>query len=90
MRYLPMIIVILAMVSCGEQKAEKSAQEYFNAGAQQVEKGNLDKGIELYKKGVEKDPKSAVGYNLLGMAYRYKFNQTANPEWREKEIEAFE
>ncbi len=36
------------------------------------------------------EPKSAAAYNLLGMAYRFKYNQLANPDLKQKEIEAFQ
>jgi tetratricopeptide (TPR) repeat protein len=38
---------------------------------------------------LEKDPKNAIGYNLLGMAYRFKFNQSGAQEFKDKEIESF-
>jgi len=79
--------MVLALVSCGQQK---EAEKYFEEGAQCFEQGQYDKAIEIYQHGVKIAPKSALGYNLLGMAYRFKFRQTSDQQWRKKEIENFE
>lgn len=87
MRILLISLMVLVLVSCGQQK---SAEKYFEQGAQCFEQGQYDKAIELYQQGVQIAPKSAIGYNLLGMVYRFKFNQTNEQQWREKEISSFE
>jgi len=87
MRILLISLIVLVLVSCGEQK---SAETYFEQGAQCFEQGQYDKAIEMYQHGVKIAPKSALGYNLLGMAYRFKFKQTGDQQWLEKEIESFE
>ena len=87
MRILSISLMVLVLVSCGQQK---SAEKYFEQGAQCFEQGQYDKAIELYQQGVQIAPKSATGYNLLGMVYRFKFNQTNEQQWREKEIGSFE
>ena len=87
MRILLISLMVLVLVSCGQQK---SAEKYFEQGAQCFEQGQYDKAIEMYQHGVKIAPKSALGYNLLGMAYRFKFRQTSDQQWRKKEIESFE
>ena len=85
-RQLLLVALLLTIISCAQQK---DAQYYFNEGAKLFEKAEFDKAIEFYQQGIKLEPKSAVGCNLLGMAYRFKFNQTGNVEWRQKEIESF-
>ncbi|MBA7516526.1 hypothetical protein ES705_08574 [subsurface metagenome] len=87
MRKILLALLALILISCSQKK---SAQDYFNKGAQLIEKGEIDKSIEYYQQGLKLEPKSAVGNNLLGMAYRSKFNQTGDPEWKKKEIASFE
>jgi len=66
-----------------------SAQSYLDEGAEQFQDGKYDRAIAAYEKGLEMEPRSAVGYNLLGMAYRMQYNTVRAAEWKEKEIEAF-
>lgn len=87
MRILLISLIVLVLVSCGQQK---SAEKYFEQGAQYFKQGQYDKAIEMYQHGVKIAPKSALGYNLFGMAYRFKFKQTGDQQWLEKEIESFE
>ena len=67
----------------------KSATDYFEEGASLVQKGKYDEAITKYKKGLRREPRSAVGYNYLAIAYRRKYEQLRSLKWREKEIEAF-
>ncbi len=66
-----------------------TTEEYFEEGADAFQSGEYDEAIRLYEAGLEKEPDSSVGYNLLGMAYRFKYNEVGSPEYRRKEIEAF-
>ena len=86
MKRLFIIFLALIILSCGK---DESADQLFNEGAKCIEQGQFDKAIELYQQGIKLEPKSAMGYNLLGMAYRFKFNQTGELQWREKEILSF-
>jgi tetratricopeptide (TPR) repeat protein len=74
-------------LSCASQK---NAQVYFEEGAKLLEQGEIDKAIASYTQGLNIEPRSEVGHNLLGMAYRFKFNATHDPQYRELEIESFE
>ena len=67
----------------------KSATVYFEEGSSLFKKGKYDDAITKYKKGLRREPRSAVGYNYLGIAYRGKYEQLRSLDWREKEIEAF-
>ncbi len=67
----------------------KSATDYFEEGSLLFKKGAYDDAIKKYKKGLRREPRSAVGYNYLAIAYRGKYEQLRSLKWREKEIEAF-
>jgi tetratricopeptide (TPR) repeat protein len=54
-----------------------------------MNQGELDQAIEAYQEGLRLEPESAVGRNLLGMAYRMKFNQERDLRWKELELDAF-
>lgn len=89
-RIIPPILALLIMLAaCAGWQGMKSASEYFDEGAALVSKGKYDEAIEKYKKGLRLEPRSAVGYNYLGMAYRYKYEHLRSLDWREKEIGAF-
>ena len=68
---------------------KKTAEEYFQEGSKYFVQGNIDRAIESYKEGLKLEPESAVGYNLLGMAYRAKYNRLGSMIWKEREIQAF-
>jgi tetratricopeptide (TPR) repeat protein len=87
MKKLLIVFVALIIMTCGKKG---NADQYFTEGAKCIEQGQYDKAIELYQQGIKLAPKPAMGYNLLGMAYRFKFNQTGDQKWRDKEIESFE
>ncbi|HVO74421.1 MAG TPA: tetratricopeptide repeat protein [Ignavibacteriaceae bacterium] len=74
---------------CGCTAQDNGAQGLLNEGARLFQQGKYDEAILKYKQAVEKDPGSAIGYNLLGMAYRFKFNQSGTRECKNKEIESF-
>ena len=68
---------------------DTGAARFFEAGAKKYEAGKYDEAVADYERGLAVEPNSAVGYNLLGMAYRMKYNTLRASEWKEKEIEAF-
>ncbi len=89
-------LVVVGLVAAGTAVGlflalgeEESAAELFERGAEAFEEGRYDDAIDLYKEALEKEPESSVGYNLLGMGYRFLYLQTRNTGYREKEIEAF-
>ncbi len=71
------------------KSAKKTAQSLFQQGTQLVQQGNVDAGIQAYRKGLKQYPRSAEGHTLLGMAYRQKYHLTDAAAWRQKEISAF-
>lgn len=70
-------------------QAQTQAQKLIKEGADQMEKQQYDQAIATFKKALKDEPKSAVTYNLLGMAYRFKYNQIRNRELKQQEIAAF-
>ena len=90
MKFVQLVIggmLVMAMVGSG--CGEESAQSFFDRGAGEFQDDDYDQAILHYRKGLELEPGSAVGFNLLGMAYRMKYNTLRAAEWKEKEIEAF-
>jgi len=69
--------------------AQDQAQKLLEQGVGQMEKQQFDQAIASYKKALKIEPKSAVTYNLLGMAYRFKYNQVRSQDLKKEEIAAF-
>lgn len=66
-----------------------SAQTLIERGVRAFEIGRYDDAIAFYRAALRKEPKSAVAYNLLGMAFRYRASEQHAAADREREIEAF-
>lgn len=81
--------IAISLGACASLQDKKSATSYFEEGASLVQRGKYDEAIENYRKGLRKEPRSSVGYNYLGIAYRRKYDQLRSLKWRQKEIEAF-
>jgi tetratricopeptide (TPR) repeat protein len=79
------LILLAALAGCGGESAEK----YLEQGIKEFQNQNYDGAIASYEKAIKLEPRAAAAYNLLGMAYRFKYNQLGKPELREKEIAAF-
>jgi len=82
------LLAVLALAA-GPGCSRNNAQGWFDRGAARFHDGDYDGAIEAYAQGLQLEPGSAMGHNLLGMAYRMKFNGTGATEWKEKEIAAF-
>ncbi len=80
-------LALAALAACGG--GDKSAQKLFDRGAAHYAKRDYDRAIADFQEGLKLEPNSAVGYNLLGMAYRWKYNTVRAGEWKEREVEAF-
>ncbi len=80
------VMVLIALMGCGGDSAEKNLEQ----GVAHFQKQEYDLAIQSYEKAIKLEPKSAAAYNLLGMAWRFKYNQLANPDFKKKEIEAFQ
>lgn len=87
MKKMVLFLLTLFIITCTEKG---NADQYLTEGAKCFEQGQYDKAIEFYQRAIKLEPKSAMGYNLLGMAYRFKFNQSGDQKWRDEEIKSFE
>ena len=82
------IVVLTLLTSCGG--GGETAEKYMQAGFVNIQKQEYDQAIANFQKAVALEPRAAAGYNMLGMAYRFKANQLGIPELRAKEIAAFQ
>jgi tetratricopeptide (TPR) repeat protein len=80
-------MLLAAILGCGGDNADKYVQEGFVSFQQQ----KYDEAIASYEKAIKAEPRTAAAaYNMIGMAYRFKFNQLGAPEFRQKEMAAFQ
>ena len=83
---LLVLAVGLAPVRC---PAQTQVEKLLVQGAEQMGNKQYDQAIATFKKALKEEPRSAVIYNLLGMSYRFKYNQVRNQELKQQEIAAF-
>ena len=84
------VIMFLAAGLASEKGwAISQAQKLVEQGTSQMEKMQFDQAIASFKKALKDEPRSAVTYNLLGMAYRFKYNQVRSQDLKNQEIAAF-
>ncbi|TET21619.1 MAG: tetratricopeptide repeat protein [Candidatus Cloacimonadota bacterium] len=86
MRKFAVCIFILFFMSC---QNKRSSVDLFTEGEKLFKQHKYDEAIAKYEEGLKLSPNSAVGHNLVGMAYRFKYNALKDPSLREKEIAAF-
>ena len=84
-----LLLLLVHGLAPGAGQAQNQAQKLLEQGTAQMEKHQYDRAVATFKKALHKEPKSAVIYNLLGMAYRFKYNQVRNQELKKQEIAAF-
>jgi tetratricopeptide (TPR) repeat protein len=83
--FLPLLL-LAALLGCGGE----SAEQYMQAGFVDFQQHKYDEAIANYEKAIKLQPRAAAAYNMIGMAYRFKYNKLGVPEFREKEIAAFQ
>ena len=83
------IFFMFVLIIFGCTGNNNDAQSLLNEGGSLFQKGKYDSAIQKYNEALQIDPNNSIGYNLLGMAYRFKFNQTGTQEFKDKEIESF-
>ena len=83
---LILMVLVAPLMGCSGDNAEKYMQEGFVNFQQQ----NYDAAIANYEKAIKLQPKASGAYNMIGMAYRFKYNKLGVPEFRQKEIAAFQ
>jgi len=80
------VVTLLALGGCGPETPEKFLKEGFIQFQQQ----NYDGAIQNYEKAIALGAKSSNAYNMLGMAYRFKYQQTKDPKLETSEILFFQ
>jgi tetratricopeptide (TPR) repeat protein len=85
-RLILIIILLTALLGCGGDSAEKYMQE----GLANFQQQKYDEAIANYEKAIKLQPRASAAYNMIGMAYRFKYNQLRVPEFHQKEIAAFQ
>ncbi|MEW6386943.1 MAG: tetratricopeptide repeat protein [Thermodesulfobacteriota bacterium] len=93
-KFLPVLLAWLTLLACGSMEGSppdpgKEAQKWLYQGMKQFQQQEFDLALSSFKKAIELEPKSAAAYNMLGMTYRFKYNQVRRQELKEKEIAAF-
>src|SRR5689334_16843187 len=67
------ILFLTAMfISVGlyaQSKQQSKAQDYFNTGYEEVNKGNYEKAISHFEKAIKADPTGNCGTNIKGKAH---------------------
>ena len=68
----------------------KPVEEIYNEAAVFIQNGDYESAVSKYKEAIVSDPKSALAYNLLGLAYRFQLARTKDESFRKEEIAAYE
>jgi len=84
------LMVMAAGLVTAVALAQSQTQKLVEQGTALMEKQQFDEALATFQKALKEEPKSAVIYNLMGMAYRFKYLQVRNQELRQKEIAAFQ
>ena len=96
MRLLVSILTLaLAATACQSESEEASRDNLDFAGLvtrgqEAFKSGRFDLAQDNYQRALNLQPDSAMVYNLVGMAYRFQYNQKQEPELKKQEIAAFE
>jgi len=85
-RFILTTLLLLAPLGCGGDSAEK----YMHEGFANFQQQKYDAAIACYEKAIQLEPRAAAAYNMIGMAYRFKYNKLGVPEFRQKEMAAFQ
>jgi tetratricopeptide (TPR) repeat protein len=85
-----LIMVMAVVLTSAKSWAVSQAQRFMEQGADKMEKKHYDQAIASFKQAIKANPDSAETYNLLGMAYRHKYNQVHIKDLKDQEIAAFQ
>lgn len=89
---LPIAFLLAWLHACDRRTEETSAdpvRSLLEEGQEAFTKGQYDLALQAYARALQKEPRSALIHNLMGMAYRFKYNQLHSPDLKEKEIAFF-
>ena len=83
------IMIVAVVLTSARSWAISQAQKLVEEGVGQMQKKHYDQAIAIFQKALQEEPQSATTYNLLGMAYRFKYNQVRSQDLKNEEIAAF-
>ena len=83
------IMIVAVVLTSARSWAISQAQKLVEEGVDQMQKRQYDQAIAIFQKALQEEPQSANIYNLMGMAYRFKYNQVRSQDLKNKEIAAF-
>ncbi len=86
LRFILTGVLLAALMGCGGDSTEK----YMHAGFVNFQQQQYDEAIANYEKAIKLQPRAASAYNMMGMAYRFKYHKLGVPEFRQKEMAAFQ
>ena len=82
------VALTLSLVSGRAESQNLEAQKWVKKGETQLQQQQFDQALASFKKALQSERKSAIIYNYLSMAYRFKYNQVRNQELKQQEIAA--
>lgn len=72
----------------GQPRLKGSAQEMLDQGSRAFQLGRYDEAVSFYQAAIQRQPDSAMAYNLLATAHRGRFNALRSRADRDQEIVA--
>lgn len=85
-----LITALLVLFVLGCNNPNKEVNGLLKEGGNLFQQGNYEAAITQYNAALEIQPDNPIAYNLLGMAYRFRYNQTGAQQYKDKEIESFQ
>lgn len=90
-RLIPIVLALAsALVIPWTPIRAETLEEALNEATSFLQEGDYDKAIEKYREAIKLEPGSSLVYNLLGMAYRFRYGLTRQMAYKKEEIAAFE
>ena len=80
-------VLLLALVGCGRHR---TADKYLQEGFSDFQQQDYDQAIKNYEQAIALGARSPGAYNMLGLAYRFKYQRLSDPGLQESEIIAFQ
>lgn len=81
------ILLLVALMGCG---GKETPDKYLQEGFIHFQQQDYDGAIKNYERAIALGVKSPNACNMLGLAYRFKFQQTHDPKLAESETISFE
>ncbi|MBW1916519.1 MAG: tetratricopeptide repeat protein [Deltaproteobacteria bacterium] len=86
---LVIVGILLIVLACGQSSNNPTPEQLLQTGESHFKNQEYDQAIDCFQQVIQQEPRAAAAWNMLGMAYRFKYNKLRQPELRTKEIEAF-